>query len=354
MKREVKIGIFAVLMIGALWAGVRFLKGFDLFSRNMVYYAVYDQVDGVQNASSVLIQGVKVGSVTDILFDPSRDHRVVLQLTVKRQYRIPSDSEARIFSNSLMGSKAIGIELGSSTQYLEKGDTLRSTREKDLMDMAGSELDFFKQKISQVTSDLNRTMNNLNMIMEQNAESIRGTMEHLNSISGHVDGLLAAERESLESAIANLSRFSEMLGENSPRIDSIVRNLNNLSGQMASADLIRNLDSALTELDAILTRVNSGEGTVGKLFNDPALYESLNRSAENLASLLADLEAYPKRYVHFSLFGGGQKKVEKERALKEAEQAQELLDTLAQSSLEAAASDASSDRPAAVEAGADE
>lgn len=339
MKREVKIGIFAVLMIGALWAGIRFLKGFDLFSRNMVYYAVYDQVDGVQNASSVMIQGVKVGAVTDILFDPSTDHRVILQLTVKRQYRIPVDSEARIFSNSLMGSKAIGIELGTSDQFLEKGDTLRSVRGKDLMDMAGSELDFFKQKISQVTTDLNRTMNNLNTIMEQNTESIRGTMSHLNSISGNMDVLLATERENLQSAIANLTRFSEMLGENSPRIDSIVRNLNSVSDQIASADLIRNLDATLADLDAILVRVKSGEGTVGKLINDPALYESLNRSAENLASLLADLEAYPKRYVHFSLFGGGQKKVEKERA-RQAAEAQAAQDSL---SMQPSAADVSSD-----------
>ena len=70
MRREVKIGIFAVLMIGALWAGIRFLKGFDIFSRNEVYYAAYDQVDGVQNASPVLIRGVKVGAVSGISFDP--------------------------------------------------------------------------------------------------------------------------------------------------------------------------------------------------------------------------------------------------------------------------------------------
>ena len=175
--------------------------------------------------------------------------------------------------------------------------------------------------------------------MEQNTESIRGTMSHLNSISGNVDFLLAAERENLQNAIANLTRFSEMLGENSPRIDSIVRNLNSVSDQIASADLIRNLDATLADLDAILARVKSGEGTVGKLINDPALYESLNRSAENLASLLADLEAYPKRYVHFSLFGGGQKKVEKERARQVAE-AQAVQDSL---SMQPSDADVSSD-----------
>ncbi|MEI3553521.1 MAG: MlaD family protein [Alistipes senegalensis] len=121
MKREAKIGIFAVAMLIAAWAGIRFLKGFDIFSRNSVYYAAYDQINGVQTASPIMMKGVKIGTVTGISFDPGRSDNVVLQLTVKRQYRIPTDSEAKIFSNSLMGSKAIEITYGSAHTYLEKG-----------------------------------------------------------------------------------------------------------------------------------------------------------------------------------------------------------------------------------------
>ena len=138
MKREVKIGIFAVAMIGVAWAGIRFLKGFDIFSRNVEYYAAYDQINGVQNASPIMMKGVKIGSVTRLSFDPARSDKVVLQFTIKRQYRIPTDSEAKIFSNGLMGAKAIEITYGTADTYLQKGDTLRSSRDRDLMDMAGS------------------------------------------------------------------------------------------------------------------------------------------------------------------------------------------------------------------------
>ena len=249
MRREVKIGIFAVLMIGALWAGIRFLKGFDIFSRNAVYYAAYDQVDGVQNASPILIRGVKVGAVTDISFDPSIGNEVVLQLTIQRKYRIPSNSEARIYSNSIMGAKAIEIALGDAGTYLQSGDTLCSSRSKGLMDMAGSELEFFKQKMSQVVGDLSRTMDNLNLIMEQNAANIEGTMSHLNSITGSVNGMLLSQRANLESAVANLTRFSEMLGENSPRMDSIILNLSNFTDQIQRENLAGALDSTLMNLN---------------------------------------------------------------------------------------------------------
>ena len=134
MKREVKIGIFAVAMIGVAWAGIRFLKGFDIFSRNVEYYAAYDQINGVQNASPIMMKGVKIGSVTRLSFDPARSDKVVLQFTIKRQYRIPTDSEAKIFSNGLMGAKAIEITYGTADTYHQKGDTLRSSRDRDLLE----------------------------------------------------------------------------------------------------------------------------------------------------------------------------------------------------------------------------
>ena len=117
MKREVKIGIFAVAMICAAWIGIRFLQGLDIFSRNTEYYAAYDQINGVQTASPVMMKGVKIGTVTGVEFDPARSDKVVLQLTVKRTYRIPTDAEAKIFSDGLMGSKAIEIIYGAALGF---------------------------------------------------------------------------------------------------------------------------------------------------------------------------------------------------------------------------------------------
>ena len=272
MKREAKIGIFAVAMIIAAWAGIRFLKGFDIFGRNTVYYAAYDQVNGVQSASSVMMQGVKIGTVTGISFDPQRSDKVILQLTIKRQYRIPSDSEAKIVSSSLMGAKAIEVTYGESDTYLEKGDTLRSSRNRDLMDMAGSELEFFKQKISQVTDELSLTLGNINRLLEENGENISGTLGNLNNLSGDLAQLLDSEKSNLQEAVRNLTEFADMLGENAPRVDSIVGNLNDVTGELAEAEFARRLSDAVGQVGSLLERIEAGEGTVGRLVNDPALY----------------------------------------------------------------------------------
>lgn len=322
MKREAKIGLFAVAMILAAWAGIRFLKGFDIFSRNAVYYAAYDQINGVQSASPVMMKGVKIGTVTGIAFDPARSDKVVLQLTVRRGFRIPSDSEAKIVSSSLMGSKAIEITYGASSSFLVRGDTLRSSRDRDLMDMAGSELDFFKQKVSQLTADLSQTLRTLDGLMQANAADIAGTLRHLNRLTGDVSDLLAAEKGHLRSAIGGLSEFSTALGNNAGRIDSIVGNLDRLTAQLADEEFALKLTGTVDQLDALLAGIRRGEGTVGKLVVDPALYDSLTAVGGNLAALLADLKAYPGRYVHLSLFGRNPEKM-KARADRKAARAAE-------------------------------
>ena len=313
MKREVKIGIFAVAMIGVAWAGIRFLKGFDIFSRNVEYYAAYDQINGVQNASPIMMKGVKIGSVTRLSFDPARSDKVVLQFTIKRQYRIPTDSEAKIFSNGLMGAKAIEITYGTADTYLQKGDTLRSSRDRDLMDMAGSELDFFKQKVSQLTTDLSRTLENLNGLMETNADNIAGTLGNLNSVTGDMAEILSAEKNSLKSALDNLSKFSDMLGENAGRVDSIIGDVDRFTSQLTEEQFARKLSQAVEHLDDLVARIAQGEGTIGKLISD-------EKASDNLAALLADVKQYPGRYVHLSLFGRNPEKM-KERADKKAAKA---------------------------------
>ena len=144
LSREFKIGFFGILMIAALYWGINFLKGRDLFTSSVHYYAVYDQVNGLQSSAAVLIKGYKVGSISDISFDPERSDKVVVEFSIKSKFKIPDDTKARIFSDGLMGGKAVELELGKSAKYLQQGDTLFSEINKDFLEVAGSEFEFLK------------------------------------------------------------------------------------------------------------------------------------------------------------------------------------------------------------------
>lgn len=313
MKREVKIGIFAVVVLLTTWAGIRFLSGLDIFSRTRTYYANYAEVSGIEQASPVVIRGVKVGSVVDIELDPTKEEGVKLTLVVSNKYDLPVDSKAKLFSDGLMGGKAIAIEYGTATEYLEDGDQIASAYDKGLMDIAGAELEGLTTKIREALGSLTLTLDNVNGMLDENRKSLNGVMKNLDSMTGSMDDVLTGKRQELADIVENLSSFADALGRNSAQIDSVITNVATVTDQFAAADVAASLQQTLAKLNTTLEKLNNSEGTVGKLLNDKALYDNLTAASANLSTLLADLQAYPKRYVHFSVFGRGAKADERDR-----------------------------------------
>lgn len=302
IRREVKIGIFTVAILALLYWGVNFLKGRDLFNRSLTYYAYYDNVSGIQMSSPIIIRGINAGTVTGIKFRPDLNNAVEVRFDVKSAYRIPDNSVVRLFSNGLMGGKALEVELGDSPNYLPDGATVRSASETSFLELAGSELDYFKQKLNRLINSLELTLSSVNTILTDNSGRIAGTLEGLRKGAA----AFGSKGEELRQIIDNINEVSETLAANAGRIDATMANIESVSGELAGADIgqtVKTLNGAIEELNTTLKAVNSTDGTIGMLINDPSLYDSLSQASANLAGLLEDLQNNPKRYVHFSLFG---------------------------------------------------
>ena len=318
MKKEVKIGIFAVVMLLALWAGIRFLSGIDIFSRNIIYYASYENVSGLQTAAPITIHGVKVGTIESITFDPSKGSDVEVALAVKRQYRLPVDTRAVIYDNGIMGGKAIKLDLGSSSELLKRGDQIISDAGSDMMSSIGNELGDLKGKLTVVADNLATALANINTLVEQNTDNLSGTISNLNSISSSLDGVLKSERKNIEGIVTSLNGLAEMLDQNTERFDRIIGNVDAVAEQLEQAkvdSLVQAFTSTADNLSRMLASINAGEGTVGELMNDKELYGNLAAASGNLSALLADLKEHPARYVHISVFGSDpDKKAERKAA----------------------------------------
>lgn len=318
MKKEVKIGIFAVVMLLALWAGIRFLSGIDIFSRNIIYYASYENVSGLQTAAPITIHGVKVGTIESITFDPSKGSDVKVALAVKRQYRLPVDTRAVIYDNGIMGGKAIKLDLGSSSELLKRGDQIISDSGSDMMSSIGNELGDLKGKLTVVADNLATALANINTFVEQNTDNLSGTISNLNSISASLDGVLKSERKNIEGIVTSLNGLAEMLNQNTERFDRIIGNVDAVAEQLEQAkvdSLVKAFTSTADNLSRMLASINAGEGSVGELMNDKELYDNLAAASGNLSALLADLKEHPARYVHFSVFGSDpDKKAERKAA----------------------------------------
>lgn len=304
MKKEVKIGMYALLIFLGAWAGIRFLSGADIFGRTHTYYVYYDNASGLQNASAVVIRGVKVGQVSNVAIAEDEPSKVAVTLAVSKDYAIPADSRAKVFSAGLMGGQAIELVIGSSAEMLEPGAKIAPLVEPGMIDMLTSEFGDIKEKLVSVMDNINVTLNSLNGLVDSNNANISAAIANLN-------GVLADIEQS--DIVANLDSFTGTLKNNGEKIDSIVANVGNLTASLDEQQTGAKLAQSVEQLNALLAKFNESDGTVGSLLNDKALYANLAEASNNLSLLLEDLKEHPKRYVHFSLFGGKAEKAEKSK-----------------------------------------
>ena len=304
MKKEAKIGIIAVVIILAAWAGIRFLSGMDIFGRSNTYKAYYENVNGLQNAASVVIRGVKVGQVTNIAI--ADNGMVEVEFTVDSKHSIPEDSEALLFSAGLMGGKAIELQLGTSSSMLADGGTLKGGVKPDMFDDLGSMVADLKEKLGTLLDNVNNTVVGVDSLVTDNRQNLTAMVANLNKIIADLEA---------SGIVDNLDSFSKTLKDNGPRIDSVMTNVNTITKQFAERNIAAELSTILAELKSTLDQINKGQGSVGKLVKDESLYKKLDEAAAHLSALLADVKENPKRYINIRVFGNSP---EEKQALKEA------------------------------------
>lgn len=300
MKKEVKIGIYALLIFLGTWAGIRFLSGADIFGRTHTYYAYYSDASGLQTASNVVVRGVKVGQVSSVEISPEDPDQVVVSLAILKDYAIPADSKAKIFSAGLMGGQAVELILGKSAESLKSGDTIETEVEAGMFDAVASEFGDVKTKLFEMIDNINTTLLTLNTLVDSNNANISSAIAHLN-------GVLAELEKS--KIVENIDSFTGTLKNNGEKIDNIVTSVDNLTTSLDSQQLGVKLASSVENLNALLAKFNESNGTVGSLLNDKELYDNLTSASDNLSALLGDLKQNPSRYVHFSVFGSKEEKV---------------------------------------------
>ena len=197
--------MYALLIFLGAWAGIRFLSGADIFGRTHTYYVYYDNASGLQNASAVVIRGVKVGQVSNVAIAEDEPSKVAVTLAVSKDYAIPADSKAKVFSAGLMGGQAIELVIGSSAEMLEPGAKIAPLVEPGMIDMLTSEFGDIKEKLVSVMDNINVTLNSLNGLVDSNNANISAAIANLN-------GVLADIEQS--DIVANLDSFTGTLKNN--------------------------------------------------------------------------------------------------------------------------------------------
>ena len=310
IRKEFKIGVFAVAVILFSWWGIKWLQGQNMLLSSSSYYAYYEDVSGLMVSSRVKLRGVQIGNVQDIELDGDK---VRVEMLIEDEYAalIPANSVAELGSASLMGGTEIVIIQGDATEKIKPEGVITGRVKPDLVGT-------MSEKAGELLDGLNTTVGGINELLSTNREAIDNMITNLEAMTMSINSMLDAARNNIDGTLSNLRTFTDTLAANSGRIEAMIGNIDKMTTDLAEANFVEQLNSTLTSLDAIITSIENGDGTAGMLINDKALYESLNDAGDNLAELLEDLKANPMRYVHFSLFGKSEEQIAQKAAKKAA------------------------------------
>ena len=273
---------------------------------NRLYYAVYDNVEGLAPSTPVRINGFNVGTVKSIKFKEDGSGKLEVTMLIDEDFQFSKNSVAQLYDLGIIGGKAIQIiPAFDNAAPAENGSTLESSNKEFFTELVNKRLTPLQVKIENVMSDADSLLTNFNDIFnDETKNNLRSAISELNlAITGFkgtanaVNSLVESNNEKLSNTLTNFENASKDLSEITAAVDK-----DDLS--KAIADLQSTVDS----FDKMMASIENGDGSIGKLLKDEKLYNNLEGASAQLEQLLQDMKLNPKRYVHFSVFGKRPKK----------------------------------------------
>ncbi|MEE2700014.1 MAG: MlaD family protein [Bacteroidota bacterium] len=308
LGKEMRIGILVIISIVGLVWGINYLKGSNLFDNNRSVFAIYQNIGGLQEGSGVLINGFKVGSVKRIALLTNDDYNLLVELSIENHIDIPINSVSKIVNEDIMGSKGITLILGDANEIINNGDTLISQIEGSLKDEVNKQVLPLKNKAEELIASIDSVVTVITSVLSKDArESLTKSLESLDYTFNTMSKTMTKVNEIVDQNDERISSIVKNLEENNDEITNILNNFSSLSDEIAKSN-VNNLLSSLVEVSK---KINDAEGSLGMFINDKDLYLNLEKSSNELATLIKDIKLNPKRYVGFSVLGGKSKSYKK-------------------------------------------
>ena len=290
IKKETKIGLTGAIALVLLFLGINFLKGAKLFSTQNTYYIRFSNAKALSKNSTVYADGYDVGRVSNILYDYDRPGQVLVAIEVERGLRIPRGSSARL-DEAVLGGCTLNLLLTTNlTDAYHPGDTIQGSDANGLLSKAADMMPQIEQTVARVDS----LLASLNRLVE--SPHVQAILQNTEEVTAHLNQSSQQLNSLLKNDVPQMTSTFNRAGEN---VVTLTENLNQLQLQ-ATLDSV---NTAVGSLHKLLAQAQDPDGTLGRMMNDPTLYNNLNHTIQSADSLVTDLKTNPKRYVHFSVFG---------------------------------------------------
>lgn len=293
LTKEIKIALVAIVGILVMYFGINFLKGMNLFSTNNAYYMTFDDIQGLGASTPIYADGYKVGTVDGLEYDYKENGPIKVKVDIIKDLRIPQGSKAEIVKD-LMGNLQVNLLLANNPrERVEPGGIIPGAVNGGMMDKAASLVPVVEKMLPKLDSILT----SVNALLADPA--LAASLHNVETITSN---LTVSTRE-LNTLMAGLNKqVPGMIG----KANGVLDNTNRLTANLASLDVqgtLNKVNQTLESAHQFTEKLNSNQGSLGLLMNDTKLYDNLTSTMGHVDSLVIDLKAHPKRYVHFSVFG---------------------------------------------------
>lgn len=301
VSREVKTAVLVIVSLLLIVFLFNYLKGQNLLDSSRKVYVVYDNVEGLATSSPVTVNGHIIGRVQEIGFTKDGSGKIKVLLLIEDDFEFSKNSTAELYDTGLIGGKGIGIiPVLDNAEKIKSGDVLVGTTKAGIMDMVGQTLAPLQDKIGAMLISADSLLTNINDVFDEPTKrslkhgisELETTISSFKNTSFSINQLIASNKEKLDNTLANVEHVSS--------------NLSSITDSIANANLtktINDLQTTVSNFDKVLSSIENGEGSIGKLLKDEGLYNNLEGASKQLEQLLEDMKLNPKRYVHFSIFG---------------------------------------------------
>lgn len=300
-NREVKIALTAIVAIVLVYLLINFMKGINVFKSSNTYYVRFDNIAGLAVSNAVYANGYPVGIVRGIQYDYGNHERVVVAIELDKEMHMPRGTKAELVT-SLMGGVTMSLILGPNpTDNLTQGDTISG----GLHEGAVEKVEALMPTIMDMLPKLDSIVTNMARLSADPAlaQTLRNTAEITNNLrrtSAKLDAMVGRDLPQMMQNLNKTSRNVERLSNNLAAIN-LQETMNEVNASLAEVkQFSANINAMTYDLNS---KLNSRDNTFGLLLNDRKLYDNLNRTVSSADSLLINIKAHPKRYVHFSIFG---------------------------------------------------
>lgn len=293
LTKEIKIALVAIVGILVMYFGINFLKGMNLFSTNNAYYMTFDDIQGLGASTPIYADGYKVGTVDGMEYDYKENGPIKVKVDINKDLRIPQGSKAEIVKD-LMGNLQVNLLLANNPrERVEPGGVIPGAVNGGMMDKAANLIPVVEKMLPKLDSILT----SVNALLADPA--LAASLHNVETITSN---LTVSTRE-LNTLMAGLNKQVPGMVR---KANGVLDNTNRLTANLASLDVqgtLNKVNQTLESAHQFTEKLNSNQGSLGLLMNDTRLYDNLTSTMSHADSLVIDLKAHPKRYVHFSVFG---------------------------------------------------